>query len=153
MHIRGLRQQHDAEGVAVEAADRMYGARLPRFLIVIEQEIRQRAGVPGGRGVHQHAGRLVQRDEPLVLEQNAQLPCLRRIIFRCVLVHADLNAVADAHRIVGEHALAVDRVGAAEFQPFDQRRGQGKLPSQKRQELAFPLGGALQPHVPVFGRM
>lgn len=140
-----FRQQHHAEGVAVEPRDGMNAAALAGFLIVGQQAVCKRAVVAAGGGVRQKPGGLVQRDERLVLVENGKWHFLRRKALDSFL-QPDGDLVAGADRVARVRGRTVYQQCVLPFQPRDQRGGHGKLPAQKRIQLSFARSGAAQKH-------
>ena len=140
-----LCQQHHAERVAVEPADRVDGAGLPGPVIIAEQAVGQRAGLAGKRRMHEHALRLVDREQGLILIEDGKRPVLRGVI-RPRLVEAHAHDVAGADGPVRVGRLAVDGVGAAVFQPPHERGRKLQLPPQDRQQARLPVRRAAKLH-------
>ena len=140
-----FRQQHQAEGVPVQTADRVDGAGLAGLLIVGRQAVGQGARVAGRGRVNQHPRRLVQGDEELVLVHDVQRSLLSRVDRRR-LIQADTHKITDFHRKIGVNGYAVDAISSRIFQPLDKARGHTQLLPQNRQELCVAPGNVGQIH-------
>ena len=106
-----------------------------------EQGVDERAVLVPGRGVHDHAARLVDDDEVVVLIHHVQRQILRHELRRCCIRQRDDKRVAGCGFIVFLHGRAVFRHGPLREQPLG--GAACELGQRAREESVDPLGALL----------
>ena len=143
--IRVFRQNHHAERVPVEPRHGMDAGGLAALQQMIQNTVCQRPAVFLRRRMHQHAGRLVDRQKAFVLIEHGKRHRLRIKALRPLLEH-DAHPVAGIDARVGMGRRVVYKQRVLPFEPLDQPGGQPEFPPQKRQQLRLPRGCLFQNH-------
>ena len=109
LHMRVLREHHEAGGGAIEPLHRARGSRRARAFQVMRDEIAQRSAFVARSGVNDEAGGLIDDKEVLVLVDDGERTRFRLdgvAWFRGRVVDDDAHDLAASHDLVGLAANA-----------------------------------------------
>ena len=141
-----FRQQHDAEGVPIQPGHGVKGAALPGFLVISGDIICQRPRIFRPGGVNQHPGRLLHRQNSVILIENRQFPVLRRV-FRGFLCQSDSNYIPGLHRVIRPLRNSIYPNGIPPFQLVHEACGHFQFSQQEGRKPPCPHSLMRQFHV------